>query len=445
MKYPRRLVSPCYPSPLSLSTQFGDHIANFVDEELTVPFALSAPISHSDEERFSIAGPREFVAFQGENVVAGILTCGGLCPGLNDVIRALVGSLWSRYGVRQILGFRYGYYGLSKQGVLRHPPFELSPERLRSAHRLGGSTLGSSRGEIELDEMVETLLDKGITQLYCIGGDGTMRGATALAQRLNERGVTLSVIGVPKTIDNDLPFVERTFGFDTAVSMAVEAVRAARAEASSALRGVGVVKLMGRHAGFIAASAAIASREADLVLIPELPFEMLSRDQKRPKGIIPYLEQVLNERGEAVIIVAEGVGQGQEGQPRFVETQEKDASGNRRLGDAGQALCTALKSSPYFSEPFNLKYIDPSYMIRATPVSSSDAMYCAQLAEDAVHAGMAGFTETLVGRWGGIGTLIPFSLIRGKEKRLDLDGTLWRNALEATGQPSLLLSSDELE
>ena len=265
-----------------------------------------------------------------------------------------------------------------------------------------------------------------------------MRGATALSSRLHERGARLSVIGVPKTIDNDIPFVERTFGFDTAVSVAVDAVRAARAETSSGVRGVGVVQLMGRHAGFIAATAAIASREADLVLIPELPFDMGSLQGDQSRGVLPYLSQVLEARGEAVVIIAEGVGQGQSGQPLLTTVTGSDASGNKKLGGVGLALSDQLKTSFRGTCPINLKYIDPSYMIRAISVSTSDAIYCSQLAEDAAHAGMAGYTETLIGLWGGIGTLIPFESLIGQEKRVDLDGALWRHALEATGQPSVL-------
>lgn len=437
MEQPKRRLPALYSSPLQLSTRRGDAIANFMEEGCGVPLNLvSESISHP---HFTLSGPRQQVAFQGEDVVAGLITCGGLCPGLNDVIRGVVHSLWHRYHVRQILGFRYGYYGLSSLGMSEHPPLTLTPESVRSIHRLGGSHLGSSRGAPDFDEIVDTLERLGVNQLYCIGGDGTMRGATALAEALEVRGVSLSVIGIPKTIDNDLPFVERTFGFDTAISMAVDAVRAARAEASSGLRGVGLVKLMGRHAGFIAASAAIASREADLVLVPELPFALGELGADSNRGVMPYLERVIAERGEAVVIIAEGVGQGQGSQPKLSAQRGFDASGNSKLGDVGIAFKRLLSDTFHaYGEPVNIKYIDPSYMIRATPVSTSDAMYCAQLAEDAVHAGMAGFSEVLVGRWGGVGTLVPFTLLVNQTKRLDLDGVRWRNALEATGQPSVL-------
>lgn len=438
MTLPMRLKPAQYPSPLELSTQHGDAIANFVSDDDYVPLHIvQRAHKASSQVRFALSGPRQQVAYRSHEVRAAIITCGGLCPGLNDVIRGVVTCLHERYQAEEIKGFQYGYYGLSEAASGDHPPLSLTPTDVQNIHRVGGSFLGSSRGSVDLNEQVNTLLAHQINQLYCVGGDGTMRGAQALAKALRSRGVSLSVIGIPKTIDNDLPFVERTFGFDTAVSMAVEAIRSARAEASSALRGVGLVKLMGRHAGFIAASAARASREVDLVLVPELPFRMGQLFSDCTRGVLPYVERRLQQRGQAVIVIAEGVGQGQTNQPPFATERGFDASGNSKLGDAGVAFKSTLNRS--FGEsgaPINLKYIDPSYMIRATAPSSRDAIYCAQLAEDAVHAAMSGFSEVLIGQWGGVGTLVPFSLLAGGSKRLDLDGAMWRHALDATGQPS---------
>ena len=444
MLTPHKIRAARYPSPLDLSSKHGDDIANFTEDSAGIPYAFVGDQTEINESpRFVLSGPRRMLAYRGDEVRAGIITCGGLCPGLNDVIRSVVNCLWRRYGVRQIRGFRYGYFGLTERGSREYLPLELTPESVRSIHRVGGSILGSSRGAPDFAELVETLRAYQINQLYCIGGDGTMRGAITLVRELKARGLKVSVIGIPKTIDNDLPYVERTFGFDTAIAMSVEAVRAARAEASSGIRGVGLVKLMGRHAGFIAANAAISSREVDLVLVPELPFALgelnVSGARVEVEGILPYIQGVLRARGEAVIVVAEGVGQGQRHQPPLSAVRGYDASGNSKLGNVGLALKRKLQQAfTTIGEPINLKYIDPSYMIRATPVSSADAIYCAQLAEDAVHSAMAGFTETLIGIWGGVGTLVPFQLLQGQEKRLDLDGPLWRNVLDATGQPSAL-------
>ena len=459
MNFPKKLREARLQSPLQLSTNYGDDIANFVDEHSYIPLNLVQRLSvsalqsgqenHQEitedneiEQRnfggFLLSGPREKVAFKGDEVRAGLVTCGGLCPGLNDVIRSIVHCLWYRYQVRNIVGFRYGYYGLGKVGSQSHPPLALTPEMVEHIHHLGGSFLGSSRGRPDLAEQIETLRRLRINQLYCIGGDGTMRGASALAELLKSEGINLHVIGVPKTIDNDIPFVEKTFGFETAVAKAVEAVRAAKIEANSGLRGVGLVKLMGRHAGFIAAHAAIASREADLVLVPELPFKFGSLTDGQ-QGILPYLEQVLIEKGNAVVIIAEGVGQGQSQQPVFSNLVDTDASGNQKLGDVGLVLKEYLVT--HFAEAkrsINLKYIDPSYMIRATTVNSADAHFAAQLAEDAVHAAMSGYSETLIGSWGGVGTLVPFSMLK-QSKQLNLDRQVWRQALEATGQPSILI------
>ncbi len=422
-----RLAPPRCPSPLALSTVDGDDVANYTPDDERAPLSLTRRGAETGAEGpwLELAGPRERIAYDPAAVHAAVVTCGGLCPGLNDVIRALVGCLWWRYGVRRITGFRYGYLGLSESP--EPPPVALTPESVRHIHRYGGSVLGSSRGARPLDEMVETLAARGVTQLYCVGGDGTMRGAAALAEALAARGLPLAVVGVPKTTDNALPFVERTFGFETAVSVASEAIAAARVEASGAPRGVGVVKLMGRHAGFIAAAAALTSREADLVLVPEQRFTL---EGAGGAGVLPYLRRRLDERGEAVVVVAEGAGQG-----TLAAGEGVDASGNARLGDVGPALKRALAEG---LPGASVRYIDPSYLIRATTARGADAMYCARLAEDAAHAAMSGRTRVLIGLWGGRHVHVPFAALAGRVKRLDLDGEEWRSVLDATGQPPRL-------
>lgn len=424
-----RAAAPRFPSPLKLSERVGDQVANYTSDHerllLNPQLIEGAPLPERPLS-FEVAGPRAQIAYRPEEVHAAIVTCGGLCPGLNDVIRALVSCLWGRYGVRQISGIRYGYQGLSPKADPQ--PVPLTPETVEHIHHIGGSILGSSRGSRPLNEMIMTLKELRVNQLFCVGGDGTMRGATALATAAREAGLELAVVGVPKTIDNDIPFVEKTFGFETAVSVATEAIKAAKVEASGALNGVGVVKLMGRHAGFIAASAALTARVADLVLIPELPVSL--GEPGGARGVIPYLERRLDERGEAVVVIAEGVGQGS-----LVSATGVDASGNAKLGDVGPALKGALQRAlPHAG----VRYIDPSYMIRAITARGADAMYCARLAEDAVHAAMSGRAELLIGLWGGLHVHVPFKLIKGRTKRLDLDGALWRSLLDATGQPPQL-------
>ena len=275
--------------------------------------------------------------------------------------------------------------------------------------------------------MLEGLHERGVNILFCCGGDGTMRGAWALCEEIARREAPIAVVGLPKTIDNDLPFVERTFGFDTAVSVAVDAIRAARVEASGAPHGIGLVRLMGRHAGFVAAAATLASRDVDLVLVPELAFAL---DGER--GVLPYLREILAERGEAVVVVAEGAGQEHLGSAGGV-----DASGNRRLEDIGTFLRDRIKAD-LADIGASLKYIDPSYIIRAAPANAADAVLCGRLAEDAVHAAMSGRTGVLVGLWADRTTHVPLREIVGRERRIDLDGAFWRSVIDCTKQPSLL-------
>ena len=438
MNKPIKIRSNVYPSPLTLSSKQRDPITKFVEDDEFITLELKRHRRQvADSNGFYLSGPRSNIAYKASEVRAAIVTCGGLCPGLNDIIQGVVSCLHKRYHVEQVIGFQYGYYGLSAQAMIDHPPIRLTPNLVDQIHHISGSYLGSSRGAPNFEELVKTLIDLRINQLYCIGGHGTMKGAQALAKALNQRGILISVIGIPKTIDNDIPFVERTFGFETAVSMAIHAVKAAKAEASSALQGVGLVKLMGRHTGFMAANVVVASRDVDLVLVPELPFKM-GNIKKPNSGILPYLKSVITKKGYAVVIVAEGVGQGQRNQPMLSARRGFDASGNSKLGDVGTALKSMFKEAFHKAgDPINLKYIDPNYMIRATTINSDDATYCAQLAYDAVHAAMAGYSELLIGCWGGVGTLIPFGMINRESKRLDLNGPLWRATLNATGQPSV--------
>jgi len=358
-------------------------------------------------------------------VVAGVVTCGGLCPGLNNIIRGVVMMLWHHYGVRRIYGFRYGYRGLAP--FTPDPPTELRPEIVSHIHRIGGTMLGSSRGPQQPGEMVDTLQRLGINVLIVAGGDGGMRGAQAIYEQVKERGANIAVIGVPKTIDNDLPFIERTFGFDTAVTVAVDAISAAHVEAVGAPNGVGLVKLMGRHSGFVAAAATLASRDVNLVLVPEQPFDL-----EGERGVFAWLRRRLAARSHAVIVVAEGAGQ------RHLDTAAAtDASGNTKLGDIGVFLRDATKRE-FAGEEMNLKYIDPSYIIRAAPANPTDSIFCGRLSEDAVHAAMAGRTGMVVGMWMGRFTHVPLSAVTTARKKISLDSQFWRTVVDATGQPATL-------
>lgn len=372
---------------------------------------------------FELAGPRNRIFFEPGKIRAGIVTCGGLCPGLNNVIRGLVFELWFGYGVRRILGFRYGYEGMSPLGM---NPMELTPGSVVDIHQQGGTILGSSRGNQDPAKMANVLTELGVNVLFVIGGDGTIRGAQQLSAELKQRDHSVAVVAVPKTIDNDIHFIDRSFGFESAYSAAVEVIRAARAEAIGAKNGIGLVKLMGRHSGFVACNAVLAAGGVDLVLIPECPVVLAGAG-----GVFSYVERVLDRQGFATIVVAEGAAQEQMAGPGG-----SDKSGNKKLADVGTFMRGKLEQ--YFAETgrdTTVKYLDPSYAIRSVAASPSDSVYCWHMARNAVHAAMAGNTEMLIGRWHGRFVHVPMSLATRARKEVDLHDDLWMSVIEATGQP----------
>ena len=378
---------------------------------------------------FEPAGPRSEIFFAPETLTCGIVTCGGLCPGLNDVIRSVVLTLTYAYGVRHILGFPYGYAGLSaKHG---YEPVTLTPTLVESIHEQGGTLLGSSRGAQDVEDMVDTLVRWNVGILFAIGGDGTLNGVSALCREIERRHLPISVVGIPKTIDNDLLWIEHSFGFNTAVEEARKAIVAAHAEARGAWNGIGIVKLMGRHSGFIAAHATLANSDVNFCLVPEVPFCLEGRG-----GFLAALAERLAQRHHAVIVVAEGAGQDMLQDPAY---SGSDASGNLRLKDVGVFLRDQIVR--YFAEQgteVTIKYIDPSYIIRSLPANSLDSEYCLVLGQHAVHAGMAGRTEAVVGYWNQHFTHVPISLAVAHRKQLDACGDVWHRVLEATGQPAVM-------
>lgn len=407
------------PSPMSY--------VQFVNDDKHVLYHADCSVIEDFFEKdeqppcFEMAGPREKIYFDPSKLKCGIVTCGGICPGLNDVIRAIVLSLFHHYGVRTVFGFRYGFEGLSyKYG---HIPLELTPEAVEDIHQQGGTILGSSRGPQDVSEMVDTLERMNVGILFAIGGDGTLRGVQAISEEIRQRKVKIGVIGIPKTIDNDISFVQRSFGFVTAVSEATTAIYAAHAEAEGARNGIGLVKLMGRHAGFIAAHATLANSDVNFCLVPEVPFTL--------EGLFTALEARLESRHHAVVVVAEGAGQNLMG-----TTAERDASGNVRLGDIGVFLKEQIKD--YFNRAgidMELKYIDPSYTIRSMPASPPDSAFCLMLAHNAVHAAMAGRTNMVVGYWRDEFTCVPISAAVSVRKQIDPKDKLWTAVLSSTGQP----------
>ncbi|PID56550.1 diphosphate--fructose-6-phosphate 1-phosphotransferase [candidate division KSB3 bacterium] len=405
----------------------------YVSDDTHIRYAVEIPNETGLEDKVSFekAGPRRKIFFDPLETKAAIVTCGGISPGLNDVIRSLVMQLSYKYNVRHILGIRYGYKGLNPANWLE--PMKLHPEDVERIHEMGGTLLGSSRGHEKPEVMVDTLEKLGINILFCIGGDGTLKGAHTIAEEAERRGRSISIVGIPKTIDNDIGYVAKTFGFDTAVSEARGALQCAHIEAKGAQNGIGLVKVMGRDSGFIAANATLANLDVNFTLIPEVPFDLYGKN-----GFLDLLEQRLKKRQHAVIVVAEGAGQ-----EFFSGDGSKDASGNILHNDIGILLKEEIKK--YFhakSIPVTLKYIDPSYMIRSVPANASDSIFCAHLGRNAVHAAMAGKTDMIVGRWHDEFTHVPIPVTTSSRKKISPEEYLWLSVLESTGQPISMKSSE---
>ncbi|TFH17269.1 MAG: ATP-dependent 6-phosphofructokinase [Lentisphaerales bacterium] len=399
--------------------------AVFIDDDrVLIDVSLSACRDcKGDPPSFEAAGPRKRIFFEPARTSVAIVTCGGLCPGLNDVIRALVMVSWYRYGIRNIRGLRYGYEGLVKS--IGHKPITLDPDTVEDIHQHGGTILGSSRGPQDPAVMTDYLVENGIDILFAIGGDGTQRGALKIAREIERRSLSISVVGIPKTIDNDIAFTERTFGFETAVAASQPAITCAHMEAKGVRNGIGLVKLMGRESGFVAVHASLASSDVNLLLIPELPFAM--------ENIFAYLEERLARKAHAVIVAAEGAGQ------NLVSSTGTDKSGNRKLGDIGPFLKSAL--TDHFAHagiPTSVKYIDPSYTIRSIPANADDSVFCFQLAENAVHAAISGRTSMVVSLWNGHFIHVPIERAVGSRKTVDTSSLLWQSVLDNTGQPARL-------
>jgi 6-phosphofructokinase 1 len=377
---------------------------------------------------FEKAGPKENIYFEPAKTKVGIVTCGGLCPGLNNVIRSLVNELNYRYGISRVLGFKYGYEGFISK--YNHPIVELTPQMVSNIHLIGGTILGSSRGEQDVEKIVDTLEIMNINVLFCIGGDGTLRGAHCIYKEIEKRKLKISIAGIPKTIDNDIDLIQKSFGFETAFSIANDIIRNSHNEAAGAFNGIALVKLMGRDSGFIAASAALSIQEVNFVLIPEISFDLYGQ-----RGFFKILKKRLEERHHAVIVVAEGAGQ------EFFEQsdKEKDFSGNIKHKDIGIYLRDKI-SEEFNSNgfPYSIKYIDPSYIIRSSPANANDSKFCNLLAQNAVHGALAGKTDFVIGFWNNQFTLMPISTVVAKRKIIDVKGELWWNVLEATGQPIIM-------
>ena len=421
-------------SPIAMSTVHGDMIANYVTDsqfirvDTSVNLGPQSPVKRAHV--MECAGPREMIYFSSSNVHAGIITCGGLCPGLNDVIRAIVRCLWYRYNVKRISGICYGFKGfLPEYG---YEIKQIKPDDVESIHKLGGTYLGSARGGgSEVGKIVDSMEQLNLNMLFTIGGDGTQKGSLEIAKEIDKRKLKIAIVGIPKTVDNDIGIIDRSFGFDTAVEKAVGVVAAAHMEANSAINGVGLVKVMGRESGFIAAHTALASHEVNFVLIPEVPFNLEGYN-----GFLHHLEERLKARKHAVIVVAEGAMQEQ------LQTEKKtDAGGNLKLVDVGTYLRDRINK--YFDEKkieINLKYIDPSYVIRSAPANPGDSIYCERLGNAAVHAAMAGKTKIIIGLVNNEFVHLPIKAVISERNHVNPEGNMWRDTLDATHQPALMVN-----
>lgn len=419
------------PTPVKMSDINGDGLADYVSDDDRILYSIDTVKDKNgnwipkNNDTVELAGPRKYIYFNPAHVHAAICTCGGICPGLNNVIRAIVRCLWFRYGVRRITGIKYGYQGLLPTS--KEEPIILNPDVVDEIQEKGGTILGSARGGgNQVSDIVDTLERMNVNIFFTIGGDGTLKGAQAIADEINERGLKISVVGVPKTIDNDLAYIDTSFGFDTAVSMAVPVVRCAHVEAKNAINGIGLVKVMGRESGFIAAHTSLAQSDVNFCLIPECPFDLEGEN-----GLLKNLEKRMQARGHAVILVAEGAGQ-----ELLPKTGQTDASGNVRYNDIGLFLKTEIEK--YFKKQktvVNVKYIDPSYIIRSAPADSFDSIYCARLGANAVHAAMAGKTGVLTSMLNDRFINLPIKLAVSSRSRVNPESALWRDVLENTRQP----------
>ena len=416
-----------HASPADLRSTSHSGADFFVSELQRVRLDVEVPSEISSSEPLSLekAGPRARIFFQPEHTTAAIATCGGLSPGLNNVIRSIFYELSENYGVPRVLGIRNGYLGLNPESKLE--PLLLNKEFVEPIDKLGGTALGSSRGPQSPPLMADFLESKGINILFCVGGDGTQRGAHALQEELQRRGSRVAVIGIPKTIDNDISFVRLSFGYATALEKAAEVIRAAHVEARDAVNGIGLVKLMGRHAGFIAAGASVASQEVDFTLVPEIQFPLAGEH-----GLLAELERRMRKRRHAVVVVAEGAGQ----HLFAAAEQQRDASGNLQHQDIGKYLRD--KIGEHFAQqgmPIALKYLDPSYLIRSVPANVYDRILCDEMARNAVHAAMAGKTGMMVGSVHSQMVHVPIPSVVRQPNPMDVAGEMWRAVLHVTGQP----------
>jgi 6-phosphofructokinase 1 len=428
----KRLGDCRYESDIKYSSNPMEAASSFVPEdEKIISFNDSSIIEYfmnnnKEIPAYEKAGARKKLYFKPGSTVSAVVTCGGLCPGLNSVIRGIVMMNYYRYGNQTSYGIKYGYAGFIKEN--NYEAVLLTPGIVEDIHTKGGTILGTSRGPQDTAQIVDRLVELNVNILYTIGGDGTMRGAISILNEVRKRDLKIAIIGIPKTIDNDIDFIDRSFGMETAFSEACNSIYSAHIESRAAINGIGIVKVMGRESGFIAAYATLATNDVNFCLVPELDLELEGEN-----GFLKHLEERLLRRHHAVIVIAEGTGQ------KFVTekgNERYDASGNIIFGDIGlflkDKIYSYLKSK---NIPTSIKYLDPSYSIRSCAPTPNDSIFCSQLAQMAVHAGMTGRTGLVAGYCNGQFIHLPMELAVLKKKKIELHSQLWYSVLEATGQP----------
>lgn len=411
------LGEPTYPSKVSRA----------VSDAIRVPAHIitGGSVTRAGGPSFELAGPRAKLFFNPSETRAGVVTCGGLCPGLNNVIRSLFLELHHFYQIKEVLGFKGGYQGLDPDRGAE--PVVLTPDYVDDIHREGGSVLGTSRGPVDVSRAVDNLVRRNVNILFTIGGDGTQWGGNDFYQEAKRRGHKLAVVGIPKTIDNDVPYVSRTFGFLTAIEQAAHVLECAHTECHSVENGISLVRLMGRHAGFITAGATVASQDVNFTLVPEIPFEL-----DGPHGFLAALKERVLRRKHALIAVAEGAGQ----DLLAADPNARDASGNVLLKDIGPFLRSKIEE--YFRKanvPVVLRYFDPSYIIRSVKADAEDSILCDLFARNAAHAAMAGKTGLIIGHLHDCFIHVPIEMVVKEKKRLNPQSSLWHAVLASTGQP----------
>ncbi|MGA7341196.1 MAG: 6-phosphofructokinase [Terracidiphilus sp.] len=409
----------------------------------------------------------------------GILVSGGIAPGINAVIDGIV-LRHSLYHARQcargrrhsieILGYREGFKGLLRPGV--HPQ-RLNSAAIRGVVEIGGSYLGTSRADellpgtgpnrnAKLEAAIGRLQNDGVHILYVIGGDGSMSCAHALWHYARRKGYELSVVGIPKAMDNDILWVWQSFGFLSAVEEARQAILHMHTEVSSNPR-VGIVQLFGSDSGFIASHAGY-STACDLVLIPEDPMTM--------DDIVTHISERLTDRfgnGQdiagpyALVVMAEtalpadarkyiddprvGLSEGKRGEKEALKSFLDN--GRRVRGQTPDELRTAglkivsrvlqdriqqeLEPREYWRD-FRVITNEPRHLIRSIPPSVTDVIFGERLGALAVDNAMAGYTDFMVSQWLTEFVLVPLPLVVLGRKRVPTNGIFWKSVLSKTGQ-----------